>query len=116
MTSTVPVFDFSMQAGDSATFAMAVKDSAGAAKPITSAAIRFTLWKNGLPQIKFEKTLADDVTITDGPNGLFEVAVAFGEITVAGAYTHQSEVFLSPDSQTVIRGTVLVRPSHTPAT
>ncbi len=116
MTNVVPIFNFSMQAGDSATFAFAVLNEAGAAQVITGAAIRFTMWKKGLTQIKFEKTLADDVTITNGAGGLFEVSVALGEILVAGAYGHQSEVFLTPDSQTVIRGTVLVRPSHTPTT
>ena len=116
MTNVVPIFDFSMQVGDSATLAFAVKDEAGAAQSIIGAAIRFTMRKKGLPQITFEKTLSDDVVITDGAGGLFEVAIALGEITVAGAYTHQSEVVLSPDSQTVIRGTMLVRPSHTPST
>lgn len=116
MTNVVPVFNFSMQAGDSATLAFAVKDEAGAAQIITGAAIRFTLWKDGLTQIRFEKTIGSGVTITDGPGGLFEVSVALGEVIVAGSYSHQSEVFLTPDSQTVIRGKVLVRPSHTPLT
>ncbi len=116
MTNVVPIFDFSMQGGDSAVLAFAVKDEAGAAQVITGAAIRFSLWKDGLPQIKFEKTVGVGVTITDGPGGLFEVAIALGEVVVAGAYTHQSEVFLSPSSQTVIRGKLLVRPSHTPTT
>lgn len=116
MTNVVPIFNFTMQAGDSATFAFAVTDEAGAPQVITGAAIRFTMWKKGLPFIKLEKTLADDVTITDGSGGLFEVSVALGEVIVAGAHGHQSEVFLTPDSQTVIRGTVLVRPSHTPQT
>lgn len=116
MACAVPIFDFSVQAGDSVQLALAVKDDVGAAKSIIGSAIRFNMRKTNLPAITFEKTLADDVIITDGVGGLFTVDFAIGEITVAGAYTFGAEVSIAADSQTVIRGVMIVGPSLSPTT
>ncbi|MDH3233645.1 MAG: hypothetical protein OEQ29_08950 [Alphaproteobacteria bacterium] len=114
MATDVPIYDFSMIAGDSKTLAIIVYDCDGNIQPITGASIKFSMMKTNMPNIRFDKEIGNGLSIIDGGGGLFHVLFGVGEVTIVGAYRHQSQVILSGDSQTTLKGMVFARPSLTP--
>lgn len=68
---------FNWFVGEDRAFPFAIKDAAGAALPITGFAFEFVVRTSpGATAATLTKTTgAGEITITDGPNGLLEVAI-----------------------------------------
>lgn len=105
--------DFELFAGDTKVLDITVKDDEGAVVDITDATIRWQLARSVNAPAVLQKAVGSGITISDGPNGLFEVALANADTeTLKGAFYHEAEVIL-PDSTiaTVVTGAVTIKPT-----
>lgn len=104
--------DFTMFAGDSKTLEVTVKDADGVVVDITGATIRWSLARsvNSTPAL-LQKAVGSGITITDGPNGRFDVALANADTeTLSDAYYHEAEVILLDGTiATVVSGAVTIK-------
>lgn len=108
------VQDFTLHAGDEDIEEFTTRDPQGVIVPITGAtAIRWTLTPNAGAAAVVTKTLGAGVTITDGPNGMFEVSLDEADTLslAADLYYHEGEMTLGGRKKTVVTGTVTVVPT-----
>jgi hypothetical protein len=106
------VSDFEMFAGNTKTIVIPVVDGVGAVVDITGATIRWELSRSVSvrPSI-LQKTVGAGVTITDGPGGIFEVALISDDTEdLKGSFYHEAEVKLGGEIATVKAGTIKINP------
>jgi hypothetical protein len=79
--------------GDTRTLTVTVYDRNDDVTSIAGATgIKWVVYKRTTGTIYLEKSLGSGITITDGPNGLFEIALANADtINLLGKYNHECE-------------------------
>lgn len=108
--------DDALHAGDDATITITVTEDGtadGAVVDISGAtAITWGLETDAsTPVRQITKTLGSGITVTDGPNGVFEVQIDAADTASlsAGKYKHQARVTYSGgDKETVIQGAAVI--------
>lgn len=87
----------------------------GEVKNIAGASIVWGMYVAAGSGTTLTKSTSDGITITDGPNGVFEVALGHDDTVdlAAGWYAHEAEVTDSDGSiSTVFTGTIEVKASR----
>lgn len=102
--------DFAIFPGDDRTLRVTTYDTDGVAKKdISSATVIDWLFK--WPGGSILKQLASGITITDGPNGVFEITLASGDTSTMtkGIGYHQATMTLGGKHATIMdgRGTIM---------
>lgn len=111
--------DFEMHSGNDRDLVVTVTDAAGAVVDISAAsAIRWSvsqLDESGtIPLPKSEtallaKTLGGGITITNGPLGIFTVALPKADTeSLRGSYYHEAEIVLSAKESTIMFGKLAI--------
>lgn len=106
--------NFDLHAGDEDTLAITITNEAGAAINITGAALRFGMARRlSDPAPLVEKSDGAGITITDGPNGQCEIALAKADtVKLSGSYAYEIEAIPSGGKdKTVLNGTIEITPS-----
>lgn len=108
-------FDCELRIGDSLTFEMTAKDENDVVVNITGATIT---WKLAIdpgeaPILSF--ALGSGITITDGPNGIFEVLIdPINSATLSElVYYHEARILKGPDEKVVAIGFLAMKPKLT---
>lgn len=103
-------FDDPVIRGDDETVEITVLKTDGTAKSITGASIEWEMYERYTRTSVVSKSTTDgDITITDGANGVFEIAIDGSDTQSldGGRYKHEAEVTDSAGTtKTVTRGTV----------
>jgi len=104
--------DFEMYAGDDKTLIVTVKDRNGDAVVITSATIKWQASRSQGKASVISKTTSSGITISDGPNGVFEITIDDTDTEdLKGLYYHEAEVTFADGSiSTVMAGTMRINP------
>lgn len=99
-------FDCELRIGDSLTFEMTAKDENDATVSIVATTItwKLALKRGGTPIISY--AVGTGITITDGPNGVFEVFI--DPVDTAGlselVYYHEARILKGADEKVVAIG------------
>lgn len=108
--------NFSMYAGDHATIRVTVTDSdAGGYKNIANATIKWGVYDEEGGTLILQKTTATAITITDGLNGAFTVALVPADTSTLtpGIYYHEAEITDEGGNvNTVLTGEYTLNPSR----
>lgn len=105
-------------AGDTANITVTVLDGdnvSGARKNIAGGVIGWVVFDPDDTGVLLTKTTADAITITDGPNGLFTIALipADTEQLMPGVYRHEAEVTdTSGNVSTAMTGDFIIKESR----
>lgn len=104
-------------AGDTANIQVTVfdSDSNGARKNIAGSVISWVLFDPDATGVMLTKTTADAITITDGLNGLFTIALvpADTEQLTPGSYRHEAEITdASGNVSTAMTGDFIIKESR----
>lgn len=104
--------DFEMYAGDDRTLIVTVLDRDGDAVVITSATIKWQASRSKGKTASISKTTSSGITISDGPNGVFEITIDAADTeNLKGLYYHEAEVTFADGSiSTVMAGTMRIVP------
>jgi len=104
--------DFQIYQGDSKTLSVTVQDSDGDAVVITSATIKWQASKSKGKTADISKTTSAGISITDGPNGVFEITLAGSDTeSLTGEFYHEAEVIFSDSTiSTVLVGRMRIIP------
>jgi hypothetical protein len=79
--------------GDTRTLTVTVYDLDGNIAPITGATLKWVVYKLSTSAIYISKITGDGITITGGPNGLFEIALLNADtLNLLGNYNHECEL------------------------
>ncbi|HHM12820.1 MAG TPA: hypothetical protein ENJ16_04650 [Planctomycetaceae bacterium] len=104
--------DFDVRTGEHATLVVTVKNDNDTIRDITGATIVWNAWFPGSASPLIAKTNADpsEVSITDGPNGVFAVFLipTDTQTTSAKRYKHSAQVTLSGTESVVLEGWMTV--------
>lgn len=108
--------DFTMYVGDTKVLKVTVLDEDGNAVNITGVDIRWWMAKNVKKldaDVLIKKSTTDGISITDGPNGKFEVTIEpeDTETLKAGSYYHEAEVDDAGVISTVMTGKATLTPT-----
>tara|TARA_R110002096_G_scaffold186882_7_gene366044 strand:+ start:73 stop:420 length:348 start_codon:yes stop_codon:yes gene_type:complete len=105
---------FSIFVGDDDNVNITVLDNAGAVVDISSAtAIDWRMSADEFTAPVLTKTLGAGITVTDGPNGVFQIAIASADTAALayGTFYQSSRVTISSNLSHVATGTVWLRPN-----
>lgn len=80
--------------GDTRTITVTVYDSNDQIISITGAqGIKWVVYKRSSGVIYIQKSIGSGITITDGPNGVFEIVLANSDtLNLLGTYNHECEL------------------------
>jgi len=79
--------------GDTRTLTVTVYDLDGNITSIAGSTLKWVVYKLSTSAIHISKTTGDGITITDGPNGLFEIALLkVDTLNLLGNYNHECEL------------------------
>ena len=79
--------------GDTRTLTVTVYDLDGKITSISGASIKWVVYKRSSGTIYISKTVGSGITITDGANGLFEIALPRDDtLNLLGRYNHECEL------------------------
>ena len=79
--------------GDTRTLVVTVYDLDDNITPIAGSSIKWVVYKRSGGAIHVSKTVGSGITITDGPNGIFEIALARDDtLSLLGRYNHECEL------------------------
>ncbi len=86
--------NFEIYSGDTKTLKFTVKDQDDVIKDISAASVKWSAARKRTGTAQIQKTSdAGQITITDGPNGLLEVALVVGDTKDRqGDYYHELEI------------------------
>ena len=95
-------YDIEVVRGDDRKFTVVYKDRGN----ITGATIKYTVKDRVGGTQQFQRTVGTGITITDGPNGVFDVELVPANTSgmTAGEFVHDIEVTLGGKVDTVILG------------
>ena len=104
--------DFRMYQGDSKTLSITVKDKDGDVVVITGATIKWQASRSYGKTADISKTTSSGISITDGPNGVFEVTLDASDTeSLEGEYYHEAEITFSDSTiSTVLAGRMNITP------
>lgn len=104
------ISDFNMVAGDTKTLVVSVKDSKGDPVNITGVAITWKAARSFNKDAVITKTVNSGITISDGPNGQFTVALDPDDTELLkGGYYHEAQMTTDAGIiSTVLRGTMKI--------
>lgn len=104
--------DFAISAGDDKTLTITVLDENESAVAITGATIAWRASRSHNKTADITKTTSSGITITDGPNGVFEVDLDADDTEdLKGIFYHEAQVtFVDGSISTVLKGRMKINP------
>lgn len=103
--------DLEMPAGDTKIITVIVKDASGNLVDISNAGIKWQLAKHVGSTPLVMKSTGFGITVTDGPNGIFEILIRSNDTDTLGGkeYYHEAEITLVDGTvSTIISGDVII--------